>query len=371
VEGLRRAEDDAQRADPAQEFQVFVPVQVEREPSGGPGGFPAVERESAEAAMASWSTTGVGPLMQEPELLNADRFFEYSLKAPDRFAAAAQTADFFRAHADQWTLRGGLMSEPLRALVYDPSPPGAATLEGLPPEPLDLAPAELATHSLAHRDLEAAIAQVAQARSAATPGAALVDLWTAVEALLGGRGKDANIEAGLAMARMCPLPYVTDVTLWAGRRLENAGYGIPPAGGEIDWVHHDVLADRETALAKLRDALDPLGWLRLGALLAWEPGSGYAEEVARLRAHFERVARRAYIIRNTHVHEARRAYPGQAGTLRMFADLVRLTLGHALRTASLGPPLRQVTHAALEVDQVAERWGSKAWTRAQGLQRLT
>lgn len=369
VTALDEAERETRRGESAEDFEVLVPVTVAEEPLGGSTGFPALSRESVESDVASWSAPSLGALMQESEIVSANRFFRYSEKAPDRWAAAAKAADQFRAQVDQWTLRRGAMNEPARALVYEPG--GDVTLEGLPPEPLDLAPSELAAHPVEDPDLAAALAQVAQARGAATPGAALVDLWTAVEALLGGRGSDATIEAGLAMARMCPLPYVDAVSRWVGERLGSAGYGVPPAGTELSWVHADVLADRDVAFVKLRESLDPLGWLRLQTLADWEPGPGFANDIDRLRARFSRVAKRAYIVRNTRIHEARRSYPGQGGTLRMFADLVRLTLGHAIRQAPQGPALEQVAYAGLEVDYTAERWQGGDWSRADGIERLT
>ena len=327
-----------------------------------------MQRASADSLMNSWNASQVPTLMTDSEIVQASGFFEYYEKAPDRWAAAAQAADRFRAHLDQWRLRAGEVDEPKRALVYAAGE--GASLEGLPPEPLDLAPSQLSSHPVQSGDLQACVAQIAQARGAATPTGAFVDLWTAIEALFGARG-EAGIAAAEAMAGLCPLPYVDSVSRWVGDRLQKASYGTPPAGAEVDWLHTDVRADIDNARTALRDQLDPLGWLRLGTLNAWEPGSGFGDDVSRLRGRFERVGKRAYVIRNMRVHEARQSYPGQNGTLRMFADLVRLTLGHAIESAPLGAAYDQVLHAAMEIDLVDERWKSGSWDREEGLGRLS
>ncbi len=83
-------------------------------------------------------------------------------------------------------------------------------------------------------------------------------------------------------------------------------------------------------------------WRRLSGVYDWQPGVGYAGEARALRARFKDVVRRTYIIRNVAVHEAQTKASTRSVTLPLFADLVRVSLGHVLRYAGADGALAEV-----------------------------
>lgn len=361
------------------EFDVMIPAFVRVNPRGAsPGraltdssgaGFPDEGRRPGEEVLVSWGAAGAEILGREP-FVKANRFFRYSVEAADPYAAAAAANERFRADADLWHLLDGELEEPHEAGVRDSAPPSAATALRLPPRPLLLAPDEL----IASRDkvakipkLEDAIAQIAQARMA-VEGAALVDLWTAVEALFGDNDH-GKVEAGLWVADATPYPYARHVTEWLGARVGSHGFHTPPVGQELKWLHETVYADRVAVTKVLVENRDPLTWRRLSAVFDWENGA-YAESAAALRERYSNVARRVYTIRNVAVHNAQFKSSTRAVTLPLFADLVRVSLGEVLRNAGDAGALAEIRRARAEVDEVIARWAKATFSREDGVRRL-
>lgn len=378
-EAVAQALDDHGHSLSPREFDVMIPVFVRKNPRGtSPGrlltdstgaGFPDEGRQPGEGVLTGWGAAGAAILGRDP-FVKANRFFRYAVESADAYAAAAAANELFRADAGLWHLLDGELEEPHEAAVRDSANPAAAAALRLPPRPLRLAPDELVTNrgkvsSIAK--LADAIAQVAQARMA-VEGAALVDLWTAVEALFGDNDH-GKVEAGLWIAEATPYPYARHVSGWLGERIGAHGYATPPVGQEREWLHETVYADRGAVKQLLVDNRDPLTWRRLTDVFDWENGS-FAAAACALRDRYANVARRVYTIRNVAVHNAQLKSSTRSVTLPLFGDLVRVSLGQVLRDAGAAGALAEIRRARAEVDEVVARWTNATFTRADGIKRL-
>ncbi len=380
TEAISDALDERGHSRKPRKFDVLVPVFVKTNPRGSsPGrlltdssgaGFPDLGRQGGDAILRGWGAAGGGILARD-EFVPANRYFRYEVDAADADAAAAAANERFRADADLWHLLDGELEEPHEAAVRDTAAAaGTAGAFRLPPRPLRLAPDELVDG----RDrvaeipkLQDAIAQVAQARMA-VEGAALVDLWTAVEALFGDNDH-GKVDAGFWIADATPFPYVRHVSQWLGTAISGHGYGTPPSGQELKWLHETVYGDRTAVAQLLVDKRDPLAWRRLNEVFDWEKGA-FRKAADALRARYADAARRIYLIRNVAVHNAQLKSCTRAVTLPLFADLVRVSLGHVLRYADATGALAEVRLARAEVDDVIGRWAKPGFSRDDGLKQL-
>jgi hypothetical protein len=371
---------DANRHDVnPRDFDVVIPVVIRRNPSGSASfaaadmneasgsRFPDYARLTGENEIREWGAGGVA-ILEQDAFAQTNRFFRYRLVAADAEAAAAAANDQFLEDAALWRLLDGELEDPHQAAVRDSAAPPVVDVYRLPPQPLGLAPPELENATPNVQKLDDAIAQIAQARTA-SEGAALVDLWTAVEALYGD-SEHGDIDAGFTIVELTPFPYVRHVTEWLGAALQRHGYGVPPAGQAMPWLHTTVLADRAAVVKLLETNRDPLTWRRLNGVFDWEPGKGLADEARQLRARYKDVVRRTYMIRNIAVHGAQTKACTRSVTLPLFADLVRVTLGHVLRYAGADGALAEVRTATLALNDVAMRWEDGGYDRDAGLKRI-
>jgi hypothetical protein len=201
---------------------------------------------------------------------------------------------------------------------------------------------------------------LAQARTA-SPGAALSDLWMVVEAMFAGVAEDPRHEAGSVLGGIARWAVVPARLEWLAARLDGtpvAGSYTTASGTPAEWVAAAVEEHGDALLEELRTR-DPLGWRRVNDLRAWKEGQLERElnEVAR---RVERIAARAYLVRNFVVHQARPSRaPALHVTLPVFASLVQMSMSFVTRFAtSAQPPLSTATLAAMQSIQLAHDFRS-------------
>jgi hypothetical protein len=85
-------------------------------------------------------------------------------------------------------------------------------------------------------------ASCAQARLA-PPGTAIVDVWTAAEALFGGVVGEPVFRTVDVVAGLAELLYLLDLFRWLGQRYESAGVGGPPGIESSRWGFERTLEE--------------------------------------------------------------------------------------------------------------------------------
>ncbi|MHB1571788.1 MAG: hypothetical protein ACYC0H_21650, partial [Solirubrobacteraceae bacterium] len=283
--------------------------------------------------------------------------------------------DWLERQVSLWRLQGGDVAVVDHAFAYDLT---AGTVHRLRrPRPLKLLPDNLQIlndvlggPAAARSDqgwrssLPDAIVQLAQARSSSR-GAALADLWTVAEAVFAGSAAEKSVGAAAVMAEVAQVRYPEELLMWFSSRFDELGLSCgqrPPTEKPEDWA----LAVFEAHGPELFHAVesDPrhaVLYVRCKAFSAWSRSSQMEKDLAELGRRMQRVAERAYLVRNFFVHSAQ---PYRATALRVtlpvFAELMRVCLGFLTTdNRRIDDPIQAAKLAAMRVAWLAERYADE------------
>ncbi|HEX8745139.1 MAG TPA: hypothetical protein VF712_18585 [Thermoleophilaceae bacterium] len=348
-------------------FDVLIPVDEFAEPPGGRAGFfPVPPNQAIAEIIRPWDVDGVDEILGHSALERAAVVLRYDptgVTAVDMHAAGRAVSRRFERDADLWRLREGRVADATVAYIYDRDA-ARAEVVSLPPEPLDLLPSSLGSYE-ASPDAEEreatvvddALLQLAQSRTA-TPATALVNLWTAAEALFAGAVEDVRGDAGPVMAGLAELLYLRDLLAWLGERYVAAevdGHADAPRPTTSRWGLERTLVKTTELLNRLVENGDALAWYRLKLITRWTTGPSFGTQMTAFSKRLEGVSARAYLIRNFFIHRAHIRAIAIDVTLPPFAGLVRECIGFV---ATGGPPdetLRTAKTATLEVRHTAKK----------------
>ena len=294
---------------------------------------------------------------------------------PDKMAADAEAAvrlvdKQLRSAIGAWRLTERTIDDPTVAFVFDRATNQTLTL-GLPSEPLEVRPPGLEQwppEGPSGERLSDALDQLAQARTA-PPQTAFVDLWTAADALYGGVAKDPSWHAGDVMTGLAQFIYVSDLHLWLAGRAAAAGVGVPPEGGEVEWIVEQITKDSPGLDRALADAGDVIAWSRFKLMSRWDDGWGLGGDFDQLKGRLVSVCDRAYLIRNFAVHRAEIRGRALEIVLPAFAGLVAAAVGHSLR-AKTKDTLEEALTAGLEARAAAYDFKAKRSDAPDGLEPM-
>jgi hypothetical protein len=357
------------------DFDCFVVVGQYQEPELGRLGFDALAFEDALVQIIRpWNTDDLEATLAELGGLDIERLIRYTLKAPDIEAAARTVSHDFTRDADLWRLRGGLVSGngESSVLIYDARQLTARLLK-LPVEPLDVLPRRLGSYAPEPGDdptrIDDALVQLAQARLA-PPATAIVNVWTAAEALFGGVVGESRADTIDVVAGLGEFLYLLDLFRWLGDRYSDAGLEGAPPGGSSRWGLERTLEKTTDVLAALVDKGDALGWWRLKVVTGWRSPPRLREQLAAFGQRVRHVGARAYLARNTVVHNAAVRRRLIDVTLPPFAAVVRECVGHVANEGMPDETLKTAMKSAVVVTHVANRVAAEEVAPAAGVESL-
>jgi hypothetical protein len=302
-----------------------------------------------------------------------DAAFEFEIEeVADLRAGAERANEWLEQELSVYRLQGGHLAPASAWLavssdgttdVVERPPALEVTPDGLKQleEVLNRDPtAEASQHDVVIAD---AYLQLAQARRSAS-GAALSDLWTVAEAVFAGAATEKSYLAGEVMAELLEYLYPLWLLDWMAKRLQ--ALGLTKEGNDTDasWGLDQLDKHARQAFGASELDADPLLYVRSRAFGHWSatPRDGTIEKSERMRADLsavsdraDRVAKRAYLVRNFYVH---RAQPNRARALRatlpLFAEIVRVTLGYvASEDDRARAPITTAKLALMRIRQVA------------------
>jgi hypothetical protein len=297
-------------------------------------------------------------------------------EAADEFAAIRRASEWLEQERAFYALQGGEL-EALGPWLAIPEASGPLWLAEAP-APLRLLPDGVELGTIISIDpstrptkededgsiLPDAVIQLAQARRG-SDGAALSDIWTVVEAVFGGSVNDRGYLASEAVSNLLEYLYPVALLDWMGRCLEREGLekgkDLSYAGWALDEFGG---ANSAAAFAVAQSGKDPLLYVRSKTFGEWAPSKGEHEhleaELDAVKKRCSHVCRRAYLVRNFHVHKAQpyRA-TALAATLPIFSEMTREALGHVAKQRFRDQsPLTVSETAAARIRQLASEFRS-------------
>jgi hypothetical protein len=301
----------------------------------------------------------------------ADGFsYTSEVLAADAEAAVRIVDKKLRSAIGAWRLMERSIDNPTSAFVLDSATHETLALP-LPSEPLEVRPPGIEQwppEGPSAERLTDALDQLAQARTA-PPQTAFVDLWTAADALYGGIARDPSWHAGDVMAGLAQFVYVRDVHHWLAGRAEDAGIGVPPNGGEVEWIVEQITSDASGLDKALAEAGDVIGWSRFKLMSRWDHRWGLGDDLDHLKRRLVSVCDRAYLIRNFAVHRAEVRGPALAVVLPAFAGLVAAAVGHSL-AAETDDTLEEALAAGLAARAAAYDFKAERSSAPDGLEPM-
>jgi hypothetical protein len=348
-------------------FDVLIPVDEFAEPPGGRAGFfPVPPNQAIAEIIRPWDVAGVDEILGHAALERAAVVLRYDptgVTAVDMHAAGRAVSRRFERDADLWRLREGRVADATVAYIYDRDA-ARAEVVSLPPEPLDLLPSSLGSYE-ASPDAEEreatvvddALLQLAQSRTT-PPATALVNLWTAAEALFAGAVEDIRGDAGPVMAGLAELLYLRDLLAWLGERYVAAevdGHADAPTPATSRWGLARTLVKTTELLDRLVEKQDALAWYRLKLITRWTTGPSLGTQMTAFSKGLEEVSARAYLIRNFFIHRAHIRAVAIDVTLPPFAGLVRECIGFVATGGPPGETLLTAKTATLEIRHAAKK----------------
>jgi hypothetical protein len=345
-------------------FDCFVIACEYEEPSVGRLGNALEVEEALSRVIRPWNTADLADAIKEFETLDAVRLLRYEPHAADIDAAARTVSHEFTRDADLWRLRGGVVTATgERALLINDPDEGVTRLLDLPVEPLDVLPRRLGLYTPDPNDepsrVDDALVQLAQARLA-PPGTAIVDVWTAAEALFGGVVGESVFRTVDVVAGLAELLYLHDLFRWLGQRYENAGVGGAPGVESSRWGFERTLEGTTEVLAALATSSDALGWWRMKIVTGWTTSVRLREQLNEFGVRTKQVGARAYLARNTVVHNAEVRRQLIEITLPVFAGVVRECVGYIANHGEPDESLKTATKAAMTISHMANRVANQA-----------
>ena len=346
-------------------IRFIVPVH-ERKPAEGDAVSQLLDEEDVRARLQSY----LGGVPEDTGFQLLDSAFEFEIpNAADAPAAVHRANEWLEQELSLYRLQGGEL-EPADAWLAV-HPDGNSSIEARP-RPLSVLPEgmkRLATFlSKEPRGREPqdllladAILQLAQARRTAS-GAALSDLWTVIEAVFAGAANEPGYIAGEVMAELLEYLYPLALLEWMAGRLARLGVDQPAGTNAASWALARFDKKPGPTFAVSEGDADPLLYARARSFGHWSanrrdnsPSERMAEELRAVSLRCSRVAARAYLVRNFHVH---RAQPNRATalavTLPIFAEIVRAALSYIARTdESAKAPITTAKLRLMRIRQVA------------------
>lgn len=290
-----------------------------------------------------------------------------SYGARDLAKAAEIVRELVARVSDLWRLQGGRLRVAEAMLIFDVENQAAEAAETemplpLLPEGLGRWGSDLTRQTIysAPTTLESgrfadALIQLSQARTA-SPAAALTDLWTVVEATFAGGSDEPRYQAGEILGIVARWTAIVDRLDWLAERIdgtEAAGEYASTDGAPREWLAKRVDAEGTKILAELAES-DPLAWSRLDQAIAWRRKNALKNWMRDLSGWVERIAIRAYLVRNFVVHSARPSRaPALSVTLPVFAALVRMSMSFVARVGSEASSLTIASSAGIQAYQAA------------------
>jgi hypothetical protein len=343
-------------------FEVLVGLDAYSEPDDVEAQIPYLEEDALHRLVTEWE--------QQPEAGQLDFEFgglKFGTKAADRYAAAETAAEYFETTRALWSLQGGGLKLRPELIVYDTTYKTVAVIA--PEDSLDLRPENLAAVRIRSGEgapntpsqLTDGMLQLAQARMSPM-GAALADLWGVAEVCFSGVAVGSRDQAGGVIAGIAQFLYLGDRLEWLGERFEALGVA-PVRSAEqshADWALERVDED-DGALAEFLRKADPLVWARAVQVGRWNSDKHLEHDLRDVRKRVEAVSARAYLIRNFYIHAGKAERSAAlAVTLPVFAELLRLSLGFALKADM--EPVVSARLAMLRARQLAFQFETQATT---------
>lgn len=352
-------------------FDAFVPVIEYEEPSAGRLGLEALRPTDALATVISkWMVEGLD--LERPELQQAERLLRFRPEAADVDAAARIVSHEYERDAGLWNVRDGRVRADPVVLIYDPRGPTARYLP-LPTEPLDVRPRRLGMYAPEidnpGTSVDDALVQLAQARTA-PPATAIVNLWTASEALFAGVVGETRGDAASVMAGLAEFLYLLDLLAWLGDRYSAAEFEGAPPGGSSRWGFERTLEKTTEVLDRLAERDDVLAWWRLKTITAWTDAPRFRKQLRGFGERMEQIGNRTYLVRNAVIHSGWIRRAALEVTLPSFAGLVRENVGYVANTGPADQTLRTAIHKAIVVRHLANQITSKEVTPADGIDEV-
>ncbi len=355
----------AQRHGDRRKFDVLVPLRGLDDPEEGRIGLAVLEQALVISDIIDpWVASNAIDIVGHDEFKDASGILRFEPTAADVNAAGQIVSRELERQLAVWRLRGGRVKEPEAAFIFDRAT-SEVEIVSLPAEPLALMPNLRGYEASKARDnyeataVDDAVLQLAFARTA-PPATALVNLWTAAEALFSGVVGDVRSEAGRVMAELGELLYVRDLFAWLDTRYTAVGLPSPLANGSSRSGLERTLENSTDKLNLLCGSGDVLAWWRLKSVLQWGEGATFGRQMTAFGERFEQVAARAYLIRNVAVHSAKEREIALAVTLPAFAGLVRECVGYVANNWEAEGTLKvaksgafRLQHAALQIEEKA------------------
>jgi len=353
-------------------INVIVPVDKLRDAEKG-----AVTRlRDAKEVTEQLSTWLSGaPIGEEFELGEHAFTFELEKPAADLDAAVRRASEWLEQELALYKLQGGGLEPADEWLVVDKA--SATTVSR--PKPLRLAPDGLKhferwltrdpttrpgqnSEEEGKAKLADAFAQLAQARHGSS-GAALSDIWTVVEAVFAGAATEGRRLAGDVMAELLEYLYPLALLEWMGKRLQGAGLEREDdRQSNAAWALDQLDKNFEEAFKVAPGDTDPLLYVRRSSFGKWSGKERHTsssrrmgKELEAVSRRCERVAARAYLVRNFQVHRAQpHRATALAATLPVFAEMARVALGYvAENDLATESPVSAVKFRLMRIRQVA------------------
>jgi hypothetical protein len=353
-------------------LRFLIPVTI-RKPRREEAIDPTIDSEQVKDLLNLWAG-GTDEEFDGFELREAAMDYEIE-DAADAEAGLRRATEWLERDLTLWRLQGGEIDAAETWLQFDPREKRASVVR--PTSSIWLLPSGLSgmEHAFASEPARAqqpedqlladAFSQLAQARTRSS-GAALSDLWTVAEAVFAGAAGEARFVAGDIMAELLEYLYPLALLDWMGERLETLGLERQKGRSRASSTLRAFDKDAKATFALSEGDVDPLLYVRCRSFGRWsaqkvdeqlQGSSRMRTDLERVSERCARIAARAYLVRNFHVHRAQpyRA-TALAATLPVFAELVRVTLGYIADDEDrMVMPIRSAKLALMKIRHVA--WG--------------